>query len=121
MFICVNRGRRRRKRLRLVHWPPPAAVSPVSSACPTLRRSEEHTSELQSQSNLVCRLLLGKEDQTPQVPPQSKPRALLKRDIEGSVRGRRLSRDHLHVWSRAVLRADAAVEELRALHDRGGV
>src|SRR2546430_7641745 len=25
-----------------------------------LRRSEEHTSELQSQSNLVCRLLLGK-------------------------------------------------------------
>src|SRR2546430_5768348 len=26
----------------------------------TLRRSEEHTSELQSQSNLVCRLLLEK-------------------------------------------------------------
>src|SRR2546430_10560521 len=25
------------------------------------RRSEEHTSELQSQSNLVCRLLLGKK------------------------------------------------------------
>src|SRR2546430_4711106 len=25
-------------------------------------RSEEHTSELQSQSNLVCRLLLGKKD-----------------------------------------------------------
>src|SRR2546427_3390191 len=28
--------------------------------CPT-RRSEEHTSELQSQSNLVCRLLLEKK------------------------------------------------------------
>src|SRR3990167_2379999 len=29
------------------------------NACPlTSRRSEEHTSELQSQSNLVCRLLL---------------------------------------------------------------
>src|SRR2546427_7263347 len=28
---------------------------------PTLRRSEEHTSELQSQSNLVCRLLLEKK------------------------------------------------------------
>src|SRR5688572_32299137 len=28
-------------------------------------RSEEHTSELQSQSNLVCRLLLEKKKQTP--------------------------------------------------------
>src|SRR5688572_32345933 len=28
---------------------------------PGLRRSEEHTSELQSQSNLVCRLLLEKK------------------------------------------------------------
>src|SRR2546430_4487340 len=31
---------------------------------PTNRRSEEHTSELQSQSNLVCRLLLEKKKQT---------------------------------------------------------
>src|SRR2546430_6015901 len=30
--------------------------------CPFLRRSEEHTSELQSQSNLVCRLLLEKKN-----------------------------------------------------------
>src|SRR5688572_31044509 len=29
--------------------------------CYDLRRSEEHTSELQSQSNLVCRLLLEKK------------------------------------------------------------
>src|SRR2546427_1732700 len=29
------------------------------------RRSEEHTSELQSQSNLVCRLLLEKKKNTP--------------------------------------------------------
>src|SRR2546430_8803621 len=29
-----------------------------------LARSEEHTSELQSQSNLVCRLLLEKKNQT---------------------------------------------------------
>src|SRR2546427_7386813 len=29
-------------------------------------RSEEHTSELQSQSNLVCRLLLEKKKKTPQ-------------------------------------------------------
>src|SRR5438270_2640421 len=30
-------------------------------SCPYRRRSEEHTSELQSQSNLVCRLLLEKK------------------------------------------------------------
>src|SRR2546430_6787965 len=30
-------------------------------ACEAATRSEEHTSELQSQSNLVCRLLLGKK------------------------------------------------------------
>src|SRR3989475_2836404 len=29
------------------------------------QRSEEHTSELQSQSNLVCRLLLEKKKKTP--------------------------------------------------------
>src|SRR5256886_11117751 len=31
-------------------------------------RSEEHTSELQSQSNLVCRLLLEKKKKTIEVP-----------------------------------------------------
>src|SRR5256886_10385160 len=35
-------------------------------------RSEEHTSELQSQSNLVCRLLLEKKK-----PHQSSPRIIL--------------------------------------------
>src|SRR2546430_8031099 len=37
--------------------------SPATSASarPTRSRSEEHTSELQSQSNLVCRLLLEKK------------------------------------------------------------
>src|SRR2546430_13576973 len=37
-----------------------------SHAVPTARhpRSEEHTSELQSQSNLVCRLLLEKKKNT---------------------------------------------------------
>src|SRR2546427_4293071 len=33
----------------------------ASVACARSRRSEEHTSELQSQSNLVCRLLLEKK------------------------------------------------------------
>src|SRR5688572_31862632 len=36
------------------HWPAPRGG-------PMPRRSEEHTSELQSQSNLVCRLLLEKK------------------------------------------------------------
>src|SRR2546427_3272720 len=34
----------------------------VCVATRSLRRSEEHTSELQSQSNLVCRLLLEKKN-----------------------------------------------------------
>src|SRR2546427_5540420 len=35
--------------------------SRTATATPSLARSEEHTSELQSQSNLVCRLLLEKK------------------------------------------------------------
>src|SRR2546427_7929230 len=34
-------------------------------------RSEEHTSELQSQSNLVCRLLLRSEEHTSELQSQS--------------------------------------------------
>src|SRR5438270_6719241 len=47
--------------------PWPAAALPVVARIPTAvgilatTRSEEHTSELQSQSNLVCRLLLEKK------------------------------------------------------------
>src|SRR5438445_7680886 len=37
---------------------------------PTLRRSEEHTSELQSRQYLVCRLLLEKKKQTHLSAPQ---------------------------------------------------
>src|SRR2546430_11996687 len=36
-------------------------------------RSEEHTSELQSQSNLVCRLLLEKKKKIITTSPQSSP------------------------------------------------
>src|SRR2546430_5365885 len=36
-------------------------TAPLLPAVPTACRSEEHTSELQSQSNLVCRLLLEKK------------------------------------------------------------
>src|SRR2546430_13641080 len=37
-------------------------------------RSEEHTSELQSQSNLVCRLLLEKKNRTIPPPVTVRPR-----------------------------------------------
>src|SRR2546430_7694973 len=41
---------------------PSGAGRPVQCTGPSVRaRSEEHTSELQSQSNLVCRLLLEKK------------------------------------------------------------
>src|SRR2546430_8046314 len=74
-----------RSRVRLYtasSWPPlvtrcpamgkPITPSPTNASlltAPPLRffspseRSEEHTSELQSQSNLVCRLLLEKKNQ----------------------------------------------------------
>src|SRR2546430_11182092 len=42
------------------------SLSPYSTGLAVGRsRSEEHTSELQSQSNLVCRLLLEKKKKTP--------------------------------------------------------
>src|SRR2546430_8012131 len=43
---------------------PDSAVSRPRMRPRLLRRSEEHTSELQSQSNLVCRLLLEKKNQS---------------------------------------------------------
>src|SRR6266511_2502838 len=58
--VCVEERERRMKHvvlgdseeLRHVHAPPEAL---------RVRRSEEHTSELQSRENLVCRLLLEKK------------------------------------------------------------
>src|SRR2546430_11926714 len=42
-------------------------ANPGAISCPS--RSEEHTSELQSQSNLVCRLLLEKKKGHPSTLP----------------------------------------------------
>src|SRR2546427_4601434 len=42
---------------------PPMVVVAVENTSKTIDRSEEHTSELQSQSNLVCRLLLEKKNE----------------------------------------------------------
>src|SRR5690348_17517651 len=54
--IWRNRGAcdRRVLRFKLGDGPPPGG-------CPSGRRSEEHTSELQSPVHLVCRLLLEKK------------------------------------------------------------
>src|SRR2546430_7299200 len=56
-------------------WSPVCSCVPVARAgihfpCGAVsqcRRSEEHTSELQSQSNLVCRLLLEKKKKKPNI------------------------------------------------------
>src|SRR5688572_32339836 len=44
-----------------VHIPFPVIIDPRTREVRPAARSEEHTSELQSQSNLVCRLLLEKK------------------------------------------------------------
>src|SRR2546427_7557943 len=54
---CKPRCRRWPKRW-MPRWTPTTRTRPM--------RSEEHTSELQSQSNLVCRLLLEKKKIKPQ-------------------------------------------------------
>src|SRR5688572_31866907 len=46
-----------------------AADEPAGPGRRRAPRSEEHTSELQSQSNLVCRLLLEKKKNTHDTPP----------------------------------------------------
>src|SRR3989454_8311934 len=48
--------------VRTDSWPDaPSACLTFSESYPSARRSEEHTSELQSPCNLVCRLLLEKK------------------------------------------------------------
>src|SRR2546430_12697604 len=57
-------GARRRRYPRLPRRPPARLRRPRPGL-----RSEEHTSELQSQSNLVCRLLLEKKKHNTYQPP----------------------------------------------------
>src|SRR2546430_12861314 len=47
---------------------PASPPDPCSSPLRSITRSEEHTSELQSQSNLVCRLLLEKKKKHKTIP-----------------------------------------------------
>src|SRR2546427_4344173 len=65
LFRSASMAARRSRMLRAPAWRPPrAAGTPRDRAPrgPPTPRSEEHTSELQSQSNLVCRLLLEKKN-----------------------------------------------------------
>src|SRR2546427_8159699 len=48
-------------------------AAPNSAGKPGKERSEEHTSELQSQSNLVCRLLLEKKNTITNDPDRASP------------------------------------------------
>src|SRR5256885_7529587 len=55
-------------------WRPRSSANP-SRAC-ACWRSEEHTSELQSPCNLVCRLLLEKKKNTNHHTPSTRPHRL---------------------------------------------
>src|SRR2546427_8007791 len=55
----AHRPRERAGRAAVARGSEPRAADSRRAACSA--RSEEHTSELQSQSNLVCRLLLEKK------------------------------------------------------------
>src|SRR5688572_31783453 len=50
----------------------PKSICSTSTCKWILVRSEEHTSELQSQSNLVCRLLLEKKNSYPMITESKK-------------------------------------------------
>src|SRR2546430_7363293 len=57
-------------------------TSPSPGSLPT--RSEEHTSELQSQSNLVCRLLLEKK-KNPKTPTSTPPKPMRSPPIHSAI------------------------------------
>src|SRR5258706_2915683 len=63
--VLEQRGRSCRPRQKL-----PFGRKVFCKLChvPVHQRSEEHTSELQSLTNLVCRLLLEKKKKSPQTP-----------------------------------------------------
>src|SRR5205807_10165226 len=64
----------------------PATTAPVTARTPAATRSEEHTSELQSPCNLVCRLLLEKKNE---LPGRNRPLRGAQAAHRGSVPGQR--------------------------------
>src|SRR3712207_7931703 len=73
-YTTLFRSRVRQPRARPTHGRDPAGVQPLAVGADPVdgrlghrrrrRRSEEHTSELQSRQYLVCRLLLEKKNPT---------------------------------------------------------
>src|SRR5205085_9748017 len=57
-----RRGLAARRSLTRGHTSLPGSLPPQQAKAPSQTRSEEHTSELQSQSNLVCSLMLEKKN-----------------------------------------------------------
>src|SRR5436190_9592053 len=55
----------------LVCWQNKKSLEPATGQQRLIGRSEEHTSELQSYSDLVCRLLLEKKNNTTHSPTQT--------------------------------------------------
>src|SRR2546430_6866832 len=60
-YTTLFRSRTRNQCSRASDWQTQLCRSASSKSLTSTCRSEEHTSELQSQSNLVCRLLLEKK------------------------------------------------------------
>src|SRR3954464_11058530 len=101
-----------------------------SSAGQTCARSEEHTSELQSHDNLVCRLLLEKKQQQlrEQPLPNRQPRPFGDPGTVGAPEGGRLTggrspfRVSPRTWASSASRFffnDRATPEPSALAPRG--
>src|SRR5690242_21317940 len=69
-------------RISPLHW---EFHYPLRSSSRTVSRSEEHTSELQSHVNLVCRLLLEKKKRRmiheSAAPPQTPPTCVITPDL----------------------------------------
>src|SRR5947207_9169451 len=68
LFRSPDHRAHRRRLVRLTERPRHGRARrhrrPAERRCPVVGRSEEHTSELQSHSDLVCRLLLEKKNTT---------------------------------------------------------
>src|SRR5690242_21519714 len=60
-MAAVRRLKRNKKRTTTTRMPPITNDSRTLCSAMPMKRSEEHTSELQSHVNLVCRLLLEKK------------------------------------------------------------
>src|SRR5256886_7087092 len=90
-----------------------ARVERFDFLAPAFIRSEEHTSELQSQSNLVCRLLLEKKNEQD---CQSKNGAHTKAEPPTNVHGEEMWVEQHHRHGSADLRPDPPAAIDRDIH-----